>query len=353
MCALPAGTMAEAYYYIDSTPVYNCSEAQLTNIDLASWALDGWYVPYGSYFSFNDAVGPRTKENGYVTAENGRGSNVRGGGVAQVATTLYLALLQTPGIRFEQITTYGDRFTGDYVSDGALAIVTDYSAGTDFAFTNLYDDLFIYMWMDGGYLYCSIEVADMVDSWSGGVSGNGLLTGYAAFDTYGSDGLMSNISRASENIYGYTLYSGETFSFNDVVGPRTGEYGFVSAVNGRGVNVVGGGVAQVASVMWLAVKYMDDITVTEKSTYGNRYNQDYVDSADDAIVTDYNAGTDFAFKYTGSEFISIYVYLDGNTLCCEIYEGGYLDSYGGYGSEGMGQESEKNEQQGSGGGLSW
>ena len=31
------------------------------------------------------------------------------------------------------------------------------------------------------------------------------------------------------------------FSFNGLVGPRKAEYGYVSAVNGRGVNVVGGG----------------------------------------------------------------------------------------------------------------
>lgn len=349
LCALPAGASAESCYYIDSTPVYGASSEQLNNIQLASAALDGWYVPSGGYFSFNDAVGPRTKENGYLTAVNGRGSKVRGGGVSQVATTLYLALLQVPGIRFDQITAYGDRFTGDYVSDGALAIVTDYSAGTDFAFTNYGNDLFIYSWTDGRYHYCEIEVTDGTGGYYDDYYDNGNLASSASFYTSGTTGLMNNIQRAAENVSGYVLYSGETFSFNEVVGPRTGEYGFVSAVNGRGVNVVGGGVAQVASVLWLAVKDMPNVTVTEKSTYGNRYNQNYVANSEDAIVTDYNAGTDFAFRYDGYEYLTIYVYLSDGILWCDIYEGDdYGWSYEGEAAPDAGTESQKGS-----GGLSW
>ena len=94
----------------------------------------------------------------------------------------------------------------------------------------------------------------------------------------------------------------------------------MAATNGRGVKVVGGGVAQVASVIWLAVKDMDDISIMEKSTYGKRYTENYVSSSSDAILTDYNAGTDFSFRYTGKESITIYTWLEGKTLNCEIME---------------------------------
>ena len=110
------------------------------------------------------------------------------------------------------------------------------------------------------------------------------------------------------------------FSFNDVVGPRTQKYGYVAATNGRGVKVTGGGVAQVASVIWLAIKDMDDIAIVEKNTYGKRYTEDYVSSSSDAILTDYNAGTDFSFRYTGDDSITIYTWIEDNTLYCEIYE---------------------------------
>ncbi len=72
------------------------------------------------------------------------------------------------------------------------------------------------------------------------------------------------------------------------------------------MKVVGGGVAQVASAIWLAIKDLDNVTVTEKHTYGSRYNQSYVDDPDDAILTDYAAGTDFRFRYDGDGELSIY-----------------------------------------------
>ena len=68
------------------------------------------------------------KAQGYVAAENARGVSVTGGGVAQVATTLYLALLNVRGdIEFGPIQTYGDRFADSYVDDGSQSIITDYS----------------------------------------------------------------------------------------------------------------------------------------------------------------------------------------------------------------------------------
>lgn len=325
-CALPA--FAQDSYYTASTPIYIASDAQLINILKAADALNGWYVPSGGYFSFNDAVGPRTYEDGYVDAVNGRGSDVIGGGVSQVATTLYLALLQMQGIHYSQITTYDDRFTAGYVSDGSMAVVTDYAAAVDFCFTNDSGyDLALRLWNDGVFLYCEVGTGEEtgMPSWDGSGFAQedtaGALISGMSFPIGSSSGLVTNITRAAENIGGVVLEPGMEFSFNDMVGPRTEEYGFVSAINGRGVTVIGGGVAQVASVVWLAVKNIDTLTITEKSTYGSRYNQDYVASAEDAIVTDYNAGTDFAFRNDGAEAVTVDVYVENGVLYCNIYAG--------------------------------
>ena len=325
-CALPA--FAQDSYYTASTPIYIASDAQLINILKAADALNGWYVPSGGYFSFNDAVGPRTYEDGYVDAVNGRGSDVIGGGVSQVATTLYLALLQMQGIHYSQITTYDDRFTAGYVSDGSMAVVTDYAAAVDFCFINDSGyDLALRLWNDGVFLYCEVGTGEEtgMPSWDGSGFAQedtaGALISGMSFPIGASSGLVTNITRAAENIGGVVLEPGMEFSFNDMVGPRTEEYGFVSAINGRGVTVIGGGVAQVASVVWLAVKNIDTLTITEKSTYGSRYNQDYVASAEDAIVTDYNAGTDFAFRNDGAEAVTVDVYVENGVLYCNIYAG--------------------------------
>ena len=74
VCALSAFAEGGVSYVTASTPVYTASDSQLINIEKASDALSGWYVPAGGYFSFNDAVGPRTYEAGYVDAVNGRGA---------------------------------------------------------------------------------------------------------------------------------------------------------------------------------------------------------------------------------------------------------------------------------------
>ena len=151
------------------------------------------------------------------------------------------------------------------------------------------------------------------------------MLGEASIRVEGTQALFGNISLAAQAIDGTVLGSGDTFSFNALVGARTAERGYQRAVNGRGVEVVGGGVAQAASAVWLAVKDMADIAIVEKSTYGSRYSQNYVSSSADAILTDYNAGTDFSFRYTGAGSVAIHLTLDGGALTCRVTGGAGAD----------------------------
>ena len=337
--ALAAGTANAC------TPMASAGEGTRNNMIKAAEAINGTRLAKGEIFSFNETVGPRTKAQGYVTGKNGRGAKVTGGGVAQAAATLYLALLDLPdSVRFEEVSTYGSRYTGDYVDDGELAVITDYSAGTDFSFTNLASDMLIEMWSNGSYLCCSVTVDGGVAQ-AAAATDTQAASGSGWFDVWetpapstmpdlrqtvasaripmGSDeSVIHNVRLAAGSVNDTTLAQGDAFSFNRVVGPRTGEFGFIEATNGRGAKVVGGGVAQVASALWLAVKDMDDVAVLEKSTYGKRYNQRYVSSSADAILTDYNAGTDFSFRYTGQGTVTLYAYIDGNDLCCDVVRNG-------------------------------
>lgn len=326
---VPVAVAAE--YVSSRTTLSGSSQSKINNINLAVDALNGTYVGYGSTFSFNDVVGPRTQSYGYEAAVNGRGAKVTGGGVSQVATTLYLALLDVQGeIAYDELKTYGSRFSDNYVSDGSLAVITDYSAGTDFIFTNYADDMYIEMWTNDNYVYCSITLGNVgtesSNEWNGAwgapsqsVNFGSVRLGSASIYCGEEDNVIHNVTLAANCIYDTTLGNGDIFSFNSVVGPRTQSYGYESATNGRGVKVTGGGVAQVASVVWLAVKDVSDISIVEKSTYGKNYNQDYVASSSDAILTDYKAGTDFSFRYNGSGSITLYTYVDGNMLYCDIY----------------------------------
>jgi vancomycin resistance protein YoaR len=76
------------------TTYYPCCAPRVTNIKRAAELLDGTVVPAGGTFSLNDALGRRTEENGFVAAPqifDGRLEDAIGGGISQVATTLYNA----------------------------------------------------------------------------------------------------------------------------------------------------------------------------------------------------------------------------------------------------------------------
>ena len=323
------------------------SSAQRTNISLAAEAIDGVSIPYGESFSFNTVVGPRTKAYGFVSALNGRGAKVTGGGVAQTASALYLALKKLDaGVNIDELHTYGSRYNQSYVSSGSDAVMVDYSSGSDFVFTNFNDDMHIQMWMTDSYLYCTLTLSeeesgqddsfldwgddwtssgdwdsgDWETDWDGGWNSGRVKIASSSIELNGTDSLINNVTLAAASINDTVLPSGAVFSFNDIVGPRGERYGYEAAVNGRGSRVIGGGVAQVASAVWIAVKNLDCVSIVEKSTYGKKYNQSYVASSSDAILTDYGAGTDFSFRNSGDSQLTISTYISGGTLYCDIYE---------------------------------
>jgi vancomycin resistance protein YoaR len=74
---------------------YSGSYDRIRNLQLATAALDGTLIGPGKEFSFNREVGPRTEEKGYRPAPviiNGEYKDGVGGGVSQVATTVFNAV---------------------------------------------------------------------------------------------------------------------------------------------------------------------------------------------------------------------------------------------------------------------
>lgn len=79
-----------------STDYSKSSEERKHNIALAVKSLDKTFIDVGGEFSFNRTVGERTEKRGYKSAkiiERGKFTEGVGGGVCQVSTTLYNALL--------------------------------------------------------------------------------------------------------------------------------------------------------------------------------------------------------------------------------------------------------------------
>lgn len=86
---------------------------------------------------------------------------------------------------------------------------------------------------------------------------------------------VENIRQAAEYLDGTIVLPGETFSFNETVGPRTEERGFVEApvYYGEFTEDIGGGVSQVATTLFNAVFYggYEDVTHKPHTIYFSRY----------------------------------------------------------------------------------
>src|SRR3954463_4607185 len=76
------------------TTFFPCCQPRVTNIRRAAQLLDRKVIPAGGRFSMNAALGRRTRERGFVPAPMISGGwlvDSVGGGISQVATTLYNA----------------------------------------------------------------------------------------------------------------------------------------------------------------------------------------------------------------------------------------------------------------------
>ena len=105
-----------------------------TNVKLAAQTLNGTIVQPGEELSFNDTVGERTEAKGYQSAaayNNGEVVQEIGGGVCQVSTTLYNAVVKS-GLKVSKRQSH--TFEPSYVTPGQDATVS--WGGPDFRFIN-------------------------------------------------------------------------------------------------------------------------------------------------------------------------------------------------------------------------
>ncbi|WP_246145001.1 VanW family protein [Oceanobacillus sojae] len=107
------------------------------NIELAADAINNTVIFPGEYFSFNEVVGERTRERGYLPAPvivKGEFSEDIGGGICQVSSTLFNAV-DLQGIEITE--RYAHSREVPYVPKGRDATVSWW--GPDFAFRNKYN----------------------------------------------------------------------------------------------------------------------------------------------------------------------------------------------------------------------
>lgn len=105
-----------------------------SNIALATKTLDGIVLKPGEVFSYNKVIGNTTKEKGYKLGGayvNGQVVQAYGGGICQVSTTLYNAVLYA---NLEIVQRYNHTYAVSYVPAGRDATVS--YGGKDFKFKN-------------------------------------------------------------------------------------------------------------------------------------------------------------------------------------------------------------------------
>jgi vancomycin resistance protein YoaR len=138
------------------------NEERSHNIRLASEAINNHVVFPGETFSFNETVGMRTKEKGYLPAPiivRGELSEGIGGGICQVSSTLFNAADRS-GLQIVKRYSHSKRVP--YVPPGRDATVSWY--GPDFSFKNLYNQpVLIKAQVNGGIMAVMMFSSDDIN----------------------------------------------------------------------------------------------------------------------------------------------------------------------------------------------
>lgn len=135
----------------------------------------------------------------------------------------------------------------------------------------------------------------------------------------GSDPASVNMMRAAELINGTVIPPGGEFSFNQAVGPRTLERGFVESISIYGdkwVPDVGGGVCRTATLLHQAAQEAD-LKITEK--HGHSLPVSYAAKGEDIAVA--WRELDYRFCNTTGGFILIEANVDDEMLKIQVFAG--------------------------------
>lgn len=171
------------------------------NVALAVSKIDGVVVHPEEEFSFNDVVGPRREERGFKTAYvivDGQFTLGVGGGVCQVSSTLYNAVLLADLV---VTTVHPHSLPVSYVAPSFDAMV---SSGSDFCFVNtLSYPVTIKATADGKYIRFSLygvkgrkisrrsETVEIVECETVHIEDDTLLIGQEVVESAGANGIKS------------------------------------------------------------------------------------------------------------------------------------------------------------------
>jgi len=144
-----------------------------------------------------------------------------------------------------------------------------------------------------------------------------LLASYTTTFDAGDAGRSYNIGVAAGALDGMLIPPGDSFSFNEVVGPRSSDYGYKNAkviINNEFVDGLGGGVCQVSSTLYNAV-LLANLEILERSSHSLPVF--YVPPGRDATVT--FEGIDFRFRNSSPRYIYLKTLVKPGRITVKIY----------------------------------
>ena len=136
---------------------------------------------------------------------------------------------------------------------------------------------------------------------------------------------IANVRVAAAQCDSYILNPGESFSYNDTLGPTTAENGYYPApsyIGGKTVDSYGGGVCQVCSTMYYATLLANLEIVTR---YNHQYAPDYIPLGCDATV--FEGPIDYIFRNNTDYPIKIETYWNGYYLTVSLWGTKVDDTY--------------------------
>ena len=143
------------------------------------------------------------------------------------------------------------------------------------------------------------------------------LIGECTTHIAGTSNRLNNVTLAAQAINGHILEPGEEFSFNRIVGRRTIARGYKVAPaisGGQFVPAIGGGICQVSSTLYSAIKDTD-LRVTQRQAHSHPIA--YLPRGRDATVS--WGSIDFRFVNNTEYPLRIDAAVDGRTLAVNVY----------------------------------
>lgn len=121
-----------------TTKIYDKNSGRMHNLRLASEKLTGIVVKSGETFSFNNEIGPYNKEKGFekgkIFSSTGNVLEEYGGGICQISTTVYNAVLP---LNVEIVERHKHSRKVQYIQSGKDATLS--YGHLDFKFKNTLD----------------------------------------------------------------------------------------------------------------------------------------------------------------------------------------------------------------------